>query len=134
MGTGKTRSIRLGGTAIGGGAPVMVQSMTNTDTRDVSSTLAQIARLGEYGCEAVRLAVPDEAAARGLAAIRKGTRLPLIADIHFDYRLALAAVEAGVEGLRINPGNIRKKPHLYRIVDAAKMHKAVIRVGVNGGS
>ncbi|MDR2055147.1 MAG: flavodoxin-dependent (E)-4-hydroxy-3-methylbut-2-enyl-diphosphate synthase [Desulfovibrio sp.] len=134
MGTGKTRSIRLGGVAIGGGAPVMVQSMTNTDTRNVSSTLAQIARLGEYGCEAVRLAVPDEAAARGIAAIRKGTRLPLIADIHFDYRLALAAVEAGVEGLRINPGNIGKKAQLCQIVDAAKMHKAVIRVGVNGGS
>jgi (E)-4-hydroxy-3-methylbut-2-enyl-diphosphate synthase len=134
MKTGKTRSILLGGLAVGGGAPVMVQSMTNTDTRDVSSTLAQIARLEEYGCEAVRLAVPDEAAARGVAAIRKNTRLPLIADIHFDHRLALAALEAGVEGLRINPGNIGKKAQLHRIVDAAKMHKAVIRVGVNGGS
>ncbi|MDR3357889.1 MAG: flavodoxin-dependent (E)-4-hydroxy-3-methylbut-2-enyl-diphosphate synthase [Desulfovibrio sp.] len=134
METGKTRSIRLGGVTIGGGAPVMVQSMTNTDTRDVSSTLAQIERLGEYGCEAVRLAVPDEAAARGIAAIRKRARLPLIADIHFNYRLALAAVEAGVQGLRINPGNISKKAQLYRIVDAAKMHGAIIRVGVNGGS
>ena len=134
METGKTRSIRLGGMAIGGGAPVMVQSMANTDTRDVPSTLAQIARLGEYGCDAVRLAVPDEAAVKGIAEIRKNTRLPLIADIHFDYRLALAAVEAGVEGVRINPGNISKKAQLYRIVDAAKMHRAVIRVGVNGGS
>lgn len=130
----KTRAIRLGGLAIGGGAPVVVQSMTNTDTRDVAATLAQISRLAERGCEAVRLAVPDEAAAKALTAIRSGTSLPLIADIHFDYRLAIAALEAGLEGLRINPGNIGPKGHVDRVVDAAKAHKAVIRVGVNSGS
>ncbi|MDR2573557.1 MAG: flavodoxin-dependent (E)-4-hydroxy-3-methylbut-2-enyl-diphosphate synthase [Desulfovibrio sp.] len=129
-----SRSIGLGDLVIGGGAPVMVQSMTNTDTRDVSSTLVQIERLEKYGCEAVRLAVPDETAAKALVAIRRGTRLPLIADIHFDHRLALAALEAGVEGLRINPGNMGKKMQIYQVVDAAKLHKAVIRVGVNGGS
>ncbi|WP_165174708.1 flavodoxin-dependent (E)-4-hydroxy-3-methylbut-2-enyl-diphosphate synthase [Desulfovibrio sp. ZJ369] len=130
----QTRAIRLGGLTIGGGAPVMVQSMTNTDTRDVAATLAQIARLAERGCEAVRLAVPDETAARALPAIRSGTSLPLIADIHFDHRLAIAALEAGLEGLRINPGNIGPKAHVDRVVDAAKAHKAVIRVGVNSGS
>ena len=130
----KTRAIRLGGLVVGGGAPVMVQSMTNTDTRDVDATLAQIERLAARGCEAVRLAVPDEAAARALRAIRAGTPLPLIADIHFDYRLAVAALEAGVEGLRINPGNIGPSEHVDNVVDAAKAHKAVIRIGVNSGS
>ena len=129
-----TRAIRLGGLSIGGGAPVMVQSMTNTDTRDAEATLAQIARLEARGCEAVRVAVPDEAAVAALPAIRAGTRLPLIADIHFDYRLAVASLEAGLEGLRINPGNIGPKEHVDRVVDAAKAHGAVIRVGVNSGS
>lgn len=130
----KTRAIRLGALSVGGGAPVMVQSMTNTDTRDVEATLAQIARLEARGCEAVRLAVPDRAAAAALAAIRAGARLPLIADIHFDHRLAVAALEAGLEGLRINPGNIGPREHVNRVVDAAKAHHAVIRVGVNSGS
>ncbi|MGE9985152.1 flavodoxin-dependent (E)-4-hydroxy-3-methylbut-2-enyl-diphosphate synthase [Desulfovibrio sp. SGI.169] len=130
----KTRAIRLGGLVVGGGAPVMVQSMTNTDTRDVEATLAQIERLAARGCEAVRLAVPDEAAARALRAIRAGTALPLIADIHFDCRLAVAALEAGLEGLRINPGNIGPSEHVDRVVDAAKAHRAVIRIGVNAGS
>lgn len=130
----KTRAIRLGGLVVGGGAPVMVQSMTNTDTRDVDATLAQIKRLAARGCEAVRLAVPDEAAARALRAIRAGTDLPLIADIHFDYRLAVAALEAGLEGLRINPGNIGPSRHVDKVVDAAKAHRAVIRIGVNSGS
>ena len=129
-----TRAIRLGGLSIGGGAPVMVQSMTNTDTRDAEATLAQIARLEARGCEAVRVAVPDEAAVAALPAIRAGTGLPLIADIHFDYRLAVASLEAGLEGLRINPGNIGPKEHVDRVVDAAKAHGAVIRVGVNSGS
>lgn len=101
-----SRGIRLGKLAIGGGAPVMVQSMTNTDTRDVEATLAQIDRLVRRGCEAVRVAVPDMTAAKALRALRDGSPVPLIADIHFDYRLALAALEAGLEGLRINPGNI----------------------------
>ncbi|MBO4301441.1 MAG: flavodoxin-dependent (E)-4-hydroxy-3-methylbut-2-enyl-diphosphate synthase [Desulfovibrio sp.] len=134
MKNSRTRIIRLGSLSIGGGEPVVVQSMTNTDTRDVSATLSQIARLEARGCEAVRLAVPDMAAARALAAIREGTGLPLIADIHFDYRLAISALEAGVEGLRINPGNIGSHEHVNRVVDAAKAHGAVIRVGVNSGS
>lgn len=130
----RTRAIRLGALSVGGGAPVMVQSMTNTDTRDVEATLAQIARLEARGCEAVRLAVPDRAAAAALVAIRARARLPLIADIHFDHRLAVAALEAGLEGLRINPGNIGPREHVNRVVDAAKAHHAVIRVGVNSGS
>ena len=134
MGRRKTRALRLGGLTIGGDAPVMVQSMTNTDTRDAAATLAQIARLAARGCEAVRLAVPDMAAVAALPAIRAGTPLPLIADIHFDYRLAVAALEAGLEGLRINPGNIGPREHVDRVVDAAKAHGAVIRVGVNSGS
>ena len=134
MGRRKTRALRLGGLTIGGDAPVMVQSMTNTDTRDAAATLAQIARLAARGCEAVRLAVPDMAAVTALPAIRAGTPLPLIADIHFDYRLAVAALEAGLEGLRINPGNIGPREHVDRVVDAAKAHGAVIRVGVNSGS
>ncbi|MBQ3060544.1 MAG: flavodoxin-dependent (E)-4-hydroxy-3-methylbut-2-enyl-diphosphate synthase [Desulfovibrio sp.] len=128
------RSIRLGRLTIGGGAPVMVQSMTNTDTRDAGATLAQIHRLADRGCEAVRVAVPDAAAAAALKEIRDGTDLPLIADIHFDYRLALAALEAGLEGLRINPGNIGGSQRVDKVVDAARAHRAVIRIGVNSGS
>ena len=129
-----SRGIRLGKLTIGGGAPVMVQSMTNTDTRDVEATLAQIDRLVRRGCEAVRVAVPDMTAARALRALHDGSPVPLIADIHFDYRLALAALEAGLEGLRINPGNIGPREHVDRVVDAAKANGAVIRVGVNSGS
>lgn len=129
-----SRGIRLGKLAIGGGAPVMVQSMTNTDTRDVEATLAQIDRLVRRGCEAVRVAVPDMTAAKALRALRDGSPVPLIADIHFDYRLALAALEAGLEGLRINPGNIGPREHVDRVVDAAKANGGVIRVGVNSGS
>lgn len=129
-----SRGIRLGKLAIGGGAPVMVQSMTNTDTRDVEATLAQIDRLVRRGCEAVRVAVPDMTAAKALRALRDASPVPLIADIHFDYRLALAALEAGLEGLRINPGNIGPREHVDRVVDAAKANGGVIRVGVNSGS
>ena len=129
-----TRQIFLGNLPIGGGAPVVVQSMTNTDTRNAVATLAQIRHLEEHGCEAVRLAVPDEVAANALHDIRNGTKLPLIADIHFDYRLAIRAIEAGLEGLRINPGNIGSEQHVHMVVDAARAHGAVIRVGVNSGS
>ena len=129
-----TRPVRLGSVPVGHGAPVVVQSMTNTDTRDVEATLAQIECLTRAGCEIVRLAVPDDTAGRALAAIRRQTGVPLVADIHFDYRLALMALEAGLEGLRINPGNIGEKRHLDVVVDAAKAHGAVIRVGVNSGS
>ena len=130
----KSREIRLGSLRLGGDAPVVVQSMTNTDTRDVEATTAQIQRLVQRGCEAVRVAVPDEAAARALRAIRDASPVPLIADIHFDYRLAIAALEAGLEGLRINPGNIGPREHVDAVVDAARAHGAVIRVGVNSGS
>ena len=131
---GSKRCVHLGKLQIGGGAPVMVQSMTNTDTRDVQATLAQIKRLVARGCEAVRVAVPDQAAAKALAAIRQGSPVPLIADIHFDYRLALAAMEAGIEGLRINPGNIGQREQVWAVVDCAKAHNCVLRVGVNSGS
>ena len=130
----RSRAIRLGQLAVGGGAPVMVQSMTNTDTRDAEATIAQIGRLVKRGCEAVRLAVPDEAAVKALAAIRAASPVPLIADIHFDYRLAVASLEAGLEGLRINPGNIGPAANVDWVVDAARAHGAVIRIGVNSGS
>ncbi|MDR1856321.1 MAG: flavodoxin-dependent (E)-4-hydroxy-3-methylbut-2-enyl-diphosphate synthase [Desulfovibrio sp.] len=131
---GVTRRVTLGSLAIGGGAPVVVQSMTNTDTRDPEATLAQIARLAARGCEAVRVAVPDDAAVKALPAIRAGTSLPLIADIHFDWRLAVASIEAGLEGARINPGNIGSRENLFRVADAAAAHGALLRIGVNGGS
>lgn len=135
----RTRVLRLGPVSIGGGHPVIVQSMTNTDTRDVEATLEQIGRLARAGCEIVRVAVPDEAAARVLKTLVDRSPLPLVADIHFDHRLALAALEAGMPGLRINPGNIRMRgeggqTRLDAVVDAAKAHNAVIRVGVNSGS
>lgn len=134
-----SRRLYLGPLSIGGGAPVRVQSMTNTDTRDPEATLAQIQALAQAGCEALRLAVPDQTAAKALRQINDASPLPLIADIHFDARLALAALEAGLPGLRINPGNLSfaglgGQSALDRLVDAAKAHKAVIRVGVNSGS
>lgn len=130
----QTRALSLGGIALGHGAPVVVQSMTCTDTRDVAATLAQIKRLQHAGCEIVRVAVPDEAAASALRAIQEGAGMPVVADIHFDHRLALMALEAGLPGLRINPGNIGGRREVDMVVDAAKAHKAVIRVGVNSGS
>ncbi len=130
----KTKTIKLGKLAIGGGSPVLVQSMTNTDTRDVEKTLNQIESLVEVGCEAVRLAVPDEQAVHALAKIKQRVSVPLIADIHFSHTLAIAALEAGVEGLRINPGNIGEKSNVDAVVDCAKAHGAIIRIGVNGGS
>ena len=126
--------MKLGSVRIGGGAPIVVQSMTNTDTRDVEATLGQIKRLHDAGCEIVRVAVPDETAARALRAIHDASPIPVIADIHFDYRLALMALEAGLEGLRINPGNIGERKNVEMVVDAAKAQGAVIRVGVNSGS
>jgi (E)-4-hydroxy-3-methylbut-2-enyl-diphosphate synthase len=112
----------------------MVQSMTNTDTRDVEATLAQIERLAAAGCEAVRLAVPDREAAGALPALVAQSSVPLVADIHFDHRLALVALEAGVRGLRLNPGNIGGESRVFAVADAAKAAGAVIRVGVNSGS
>lgn len=130
----QTRQLKLGSVRIGGGAPIVVQSMTNTDTRDVEATLSQIKRLHNAGCEIVRVAVPDETAAKALRAIHDASPIPVIADIHFDYRLALTALEAGLEGLRINPGNIGERKNVEMVVDAAKARGAVIRVGVNSGS
>ena len=130
----QTRQLKLGSVRIGGGAPIVVQSMTNTDTRDVEATLGQIKRLHDAGCEIVRVAVPDETAARALRVIHDASPIPVIADIHFDYRLALMALEAGLEGLRINPGNIGERKNVEKVVDAAKARGAVIRVGVNSGS
>lgn len=130
----KSRVIHVGGVPIGGGNPVVVQSMTNTDTRDVLSSVAQIRRLAEAGCEIVRLAVPDAAAARALRDIRAESPVPLIADIHFDHRLALAALDAGVDGLRINPGNIGDENAVDAVVKAAQKSGVPIRIGVNSGS
>ena len=130
----RTRQLRLGPVLIGGGAPVVVQSMTNTDTRDAEATLEQIRRLHAAGCEVVRLAVPDEAAAAALKTIAAASPVPLIADIHFDRRLAVAALDAGLKGLRINPGNIGGSAPVDNVAAAAKANGAVIRVGVNSGS
>jgi (E)-4-hydroxy-3-methylbut-2-enyl-diphosphate synthase len=126
--------VSIGGVGIGGDNPVRVQSMCNTDTRDVPATVAQIHQLAEAGCEIVRLAVPDEAAAAALATIREQSAVPLIADIHFDHRLALAALDAGFDGLRINPGNIGDEDKVDAVVRAAKERSIPIRIGVNGGS
>jgi len=130
----KTRQITLGALKIGWGAPVAVQSMCNTDTRDVEATLGQIGRLEQAGCEIIRLAVPDDDAAKALGRIRQGTGMPLVADIHFSHALALEAVKQGVDGLRINPGNIGGKDKVSEVVRACKERKIPIRIGVNAGS
>lgn len=130
----RTKRIMVGGVPIGGGAAIVVQSMTKTDTRDEAATIAQIIRLEEAGCEIVRLAVPDAEAAAALTEIKKKAALPLIADIHFDYRLALASLKAGVDGLRLNPGTIGSKENVKKIVSAAKERGVPIRIGVNAGS
>ena len=129
-----TRRIRVGTVPVGDGAPLSVQSMTKTDTRDVAATVRQIGELESLGCDIVRLAVVDEAAATALRPIRQAVHTPLIADIHFDYRLALRAVEAGLDGLRINPGNIGGPARVREVVAAARDRQLPIRVGVNAGS
>ncbi len=129
-----TRQIYVGPVAIGGDAPVAVQSMTNTKTQDAQATLAQINTLAEAGCDIIRCAVPDMAAAVALRDIVKGSPIPVIADIHFDYRLALQAIESGVHGLRLNPGNIGGNEKVKAVVDAAKPKNIPIRIGVNAGS
>jgi len=130
----RTRQIHVGPVAIGGGAPIAVQSMTNTMTDDVEATVRQIQELEQAGCEIIRVAVPDMAAAQALARIREQIAIPLIADIHFDARLAVAAMEQGAHGIRINPGNLGGPEKLARVVAAAKQHRVPIRVGVNSGS
>ena len=126
--------IRIGRVTVGGNAPVVVQSMTKTDTRDIMATINQIQELEECGCEIVRVAVPDKEAVEAIPAIKREASLPLIADIHFDYRLALAALQAGIDGLRINPGNIRDREQTVKIVTAAREREIPIRIGVNAGS
>jgi (E)-4-hydroxy-3-methylbut-2-enyl-diphosphate synthase len=129
-----TRRIQVGVVPIGGGAPIAVQSMTNTMTDDVESTVGQIQQLERAGCEIIRVAVPDMKAAQALPHIRGQISIPLIADIHFDARLAVAAMEHGAQGIRINPGNLGGSDKLARVVAAAKQHQVPIRVGVNSGS
>lgn len=128
------RTIRIGEVAVGGDSPVVVQSMCSTDTRDVRATVQQILRLQAAGCELVRVAVPDEEAARAITGIKAAISIPLIADIHFDYRLALASIEAGIDGLRINPGNIGERWKVERLVKACAERRIPIRIGVNAGS
>ena len=129
-----SKPVRIGKVIVGGDAPIVVQSMTKTDTRDIPATINQIKELKDCGCEIVRVAVPDKEAAESIAAIKKSVSLPVIADIHFDYRLALAALQSGVDGLRINPGNIGNKGQIAKVVATAKEIKVPIRVGVNAGS
>jgi len=128
------RVVNIGGVKIGGENPIAVQSMTNTETSDVDATVAQIERLQEAGCEIVRVAVPDAEAARALPRIKRRIDLPLVADIHFDHRLALASIEAGVDKLRLNPGNITDQKRIEQVVLAAKEAGIPIRVGANSGS
>ena len=131
---GSKIQVQAGKVKIGGGAPVSVQSMTNTDTRDVSATLGQIKRLAEAGCELVRVSVYDAACAQAVRALVDQSPVPLVADIHFDHTLAIAAMENGIHKLRINPGNIGSAEKVRRVVDCAKAHHVPIRIGVNAGS
>ncbi|MDR2728804.1 MAG: flavodoxin-dependent (E)-4-hydroxy-3-methylbut-2-enyl-diphosphate synthase [Chitinispirillales bacterium] len=129
-----TRVINAGGVPIGGGNPVVIQSMTNTKTHDIEATLAQIERLEAAGCSIARLAVLDMEAVSAFKEIKKSAKIPLVADIHFDYRLAIASIEAGADKIRINPGNIGAKERVKAVIDAARGNKIPIRIGVNSGS
>ena len=129
-----TRKLNVGGVPLGGGAPVTIQSMTNTPAHDVESTLAQIRALAAAGCQIVRVAVPDMAAARAVGTLKAGSPVPLVADIHFDYRLALEAAEQGIDKIRINPGNIGAPERVEAVAKVCKERHIPIRVGVNGGS
>ena len=130
----QTKEIRIGGVKIGGSNPVAIQSMTNTKTEDVEATVAQILKLEASGCEIIRCAVPTMEAAEALKEIKKQIHIPLVADIHFDYRLAIAAIENGADKIRINPGNIGDQDRVRKVVEKAKEYKVPIRVGVNSGS
>lgn len=129
-----TRVVDVGGVKIGGGNPVSIQSMCNTDTRDVKATVKQILQLEEAGCEIIRVAVPDMEAAEAVGKIKKEIHIPLVSDIHFDYRLALECIKNGVDKVRINPGNIGERSRVKQVADAAKSNGIPIRIGVNGGS
>ncbi len=129
------REIRIGGVAIGGQNPIAVQSMTNTDTLDIAATIAQVRALADAGCDIVRITAPTVEAAKTFAAVKEaGITVPLVADIHFDYRVALACVDAGVDKIRINPGNIGDENRVKAVADACRTHHVPIRIGVNGGS
>ena len=130
----KTREVKIGNRIIGGNHPIAIQSMTNTKTEDVAATVAQIHQLTKAGCEIIRCAVPTMEAAKALGEIKKQITIPLVADIHFDYRLAIAAMENGADKIRINPGNIGSADRVKAVVDEAKSRNIPIRVGVNSGS
>ncbi len=129
-----TKKIRIGDRIIGGGSPILIQSMTNTKTEDVEATVAQIKKLEAAGCDIIRCAVPTREAAQALTSIKQQIKIPLVADIHFDYKLAIAAIEAGADKIRINPGNIGSSDRVRAVVGAAKERQIPIRVGVNSGS
>ncbi len=129
-----SRRINIGSVAVGGGAPVSVQSMTNTDTRDWRSTADQIKRLEEAGCEIIRVAVPDQEAAESFARIKRSISIPIIADIHFDFRLAISAMASGADAIRINPGNIGGPEKLKKVIESARERGVPVRIGVNSGS
>ena len=129
-----SKQITVGGVAVGGGAPVSIQSMCNTRTEDAEATVRQIRALEDAGCEIVRVTVPNMDAARALSTIKENIRIPLVADIHFDYRLAVEAAARGADAIRINPGNIGGEDNVRAVVDACRAHKLPIRIGVNGGS
>ncbi len=130
----KSKQITIGNVKIGGNAPISVQSMCNTDTRDVEKTVSQIKMLEDAGCELIRLAVLNKDAAAAIKEIKKRVNLPIIADIHFDYRLAIQCIESGVDALRLNPGNIGREENVKKVVELAKINKTPIRIGINGGS
>lgn len=130
----KTREIRIGDILIGAGNPIAIQSMTNTDTRDVLSTVKQINVLADEGCEIIRVAVPDMEAAIAIKEIKKNIKIPLVADIHFDYRLAIESIKNGVDKIRINPGNIGEEYKIKKVISAAKEREIPIRIGINSGS
>ena len=127
-----TKQIMVGGVPVGGGAPVTIQSMTNTRTDDVTATLEQIRRLAAAGCEIIRVAVPDQAAARAVGKIKEESPIPVVVDIHFDYKLALEAIAAGADKVRINPGNIGSEDRVKAVADACRQRNIPIRIGVNG--
>ncbi len=129
-----SRQIHIGKVPVGGDAPISVQTMTNTDTCDVEATVAQLQRIEKAGADIARISVPDQEAAKAFSLIRARVELPLVADIHFDYRIALAVLEGGVDCLRLNPGNIGRLPHIRSVVDAARERSVPLRIGVNAGS
>lgn len=130
----ETKEVRIGDVVIGGDYPIAIQSMTNTRTEDVEATVEQILRLEAAGCEIVRCTVPTQEAAEALKEIKKRIHIPLVADIHFDYKMAIAAIENGADKIRINPGNIGSEERVKAVVDKAKEYNVPIRIGVNSGS